>query len=246
MISVCLSLLFFLFYAHQAAKYPLPFKDGIFDSVFTLDAVHYVNSRAQLASEMERILVSQGLLLLLHLHNSLTYNRGAGMPLSPSSWANLFHQIPVKALPERKLIEDFILGNKLDLAGEYTGAELNSSNAICLLGTRDGSLLKVYDEVKGDFLSNKNNLIINPIYRINREEGKLILRRQFPSQSFRKEYPLSEKYLPERYIINGELPKIIKGRTLSIASNDLSQKDLHHIEDLMMKFIVINVPEKYY
>ena len=32
-----------------------------------------------------------------------------------------------------------------------------------------------------------------------KEEGdKIVLEREFPSEFFRKEYPLTEKYLPER------------------------------------------------
>ncbi len=72
------------------ANYPLPFKDDCFDSVFMLDALHYIKTRAQLANELKRVLYPQGLILLLHLHNSLTYNIGAGYPLTPRAWINLF------------------------------------------------------------------------------------------------------------------------------------------------------------
>lgn len=65
------------------ANYPLPFKDGSFSSLLMLDAFHYIQGRASLAREMERLISSQGLLLLLHLHNSLNYNPAAGLPLPP-------------------------------------------------------------------------------------------------------------------------------------------------------------------
>lgn len=227
------------------ASYPLPFKDSIFDSIFMLDAFHYVQARASLAREMERTLLPQGLLLLLHLHNALQYNPGTAKPLSPSSWVNLFHQLPVKALPERNLVEDFLLKNELNLAKDYPQAALDASNAICLVGTRQESLLKLYKEVGNDFLSNKANLTINPIYEVTHKPDKLILRRHFPSEEFREEYPLTEKFLPEEYAVEGELINLVKEGAFDIAPGDLSESDFRQIEDLMKRFVLINVPENY-
>lgn len=227
------------------ANYPLPFKEGIFSSILMLDAFHYIDARASLAGEMERTLSPYGLLLLLHLHNSLNYNLAAGQPLSPSGWVNLFQQLPVKALPEKNIVEDFIVGNRLDLAKEYTEVELKPFNALTIIGTRNKSLLQTYQTVWSDFLGNKSNLIINPIYSIEHKQDKIILRRKLPSESFRKEYPLTEKYLPEEYILNEKLTQIVKGRNFNLASIELSEKDFLLIEDLMRRFIIINVPENY-
>ncbi|MCL0072914.1 methyltransferase domain-containing protein [Dehalococcoidia bacterium] len=227
------------------ANYPLPFKDGTFSSILMLDAFHYIDARASLAREMERTLSPYGLLLLLHLHNSLDYNLAAGKPLSPSGWLNLFQQLPVKALPEKNIVEDFLMRGRLDLTKQYTEDELNFSNAISIVGTRKKSLLQTYQDVWRDFLGNKSNLIINPIYSIEHKPDKIILRRKFPSESFRNEYRLTEKYLPEEYAINGELAEAINGRTLNITCTEFSKKDFAHIEYLMRKFIVINVPEDY-
>lgn len=228
------------------ANYPLPFKEGVFDTVLMLDAFHYVEARALLAVEMQRILNQQGLLLLLHLHNSLIPNPAPGVPLSPSGWANLFQQLPVKLLPERNSIEDFALNDRLDLAKEYTMSELNSARALVIAGTRDKALYHVYPEVASDFLCNKGNLIINPIYSINHAAERLVLQRKFPNETFRKEYPFTEGYLPERYHIEGELAQVLRGRTLDIASRELSEQGFLCLEELMRKFIIINVPANYY
>lgn len=228
------------------ANYPLPFKNNIFDAIFMLDAFHYIDTRASLAKEMERLLLPQGILLLLHLHNSLSYNPAAGKPLSPSGWVNLFQQLPAKALPEDNLVKDFILRNKLDLVKKYSEAELNSCNAISLIGTKNGSLFRVYERIINDFLRHKDNLIINPIYNIDHRGETIILQRCFPGEPFRREYPVTEKYLPEEYIMPEGLCKILNGRTLNLAHANISKDDLHHIEYLMRMFILINVPENYY
>ena len=229
------------------ANYPLPFKNNTFDTIFMLDAFHYVYSRALLAREMERLLLPQGLLLLLHLHNALSDDLSIDdMPLSPLNWVSLFQQLPVKALLERNIIEDFLLKNKLDLLKEYSEVELNASNAISLIGTKDSSLFSIYEGIETELLTHKGNLIINPIYSINRRGAKVILRRHFPSESFRREFTIIETYLPEEYVIDKHLHKIMKGRALNLALTTVSEEDLHHVEYLMRKFIAINVPKNYY
>ncbi|MFC1937654.1 class I SAM-dependent methyltransferase [Chloroflexota bacterium] len=227
------------------ANYPLPFKEGIFSSVFMMDAFHYVQSRASLAREMERILFPQGLLVLLHLHNSLGHNLAAGQPLSPSTWLGLFQQLPVKALPEKEVVEDFIAEQKLDLSKQYAEQELNSANAISLMGTKDKSLLQSYPQAGSDFIENKDNLIINPIYRIEQKPGQLILRRKFLGESFEQEYPLTMEYLPEEHVLSGKLMEAVKGRTVDVTSGGFSGEDLSLVEDLMKKFILINAPTNY-
>jgi SAM-dependent methyltransferase len=214
------------------ANYPLPFKNEVFSTTMMLDAFHYVQARALLAAEMERTLLPEGFLLLLHMHNSLVYNVRVGEPLPSRAWINLFRHFDVRALPERRLIEDFILRNKLDLAKEYSKNELNASNAICIVGTKDKSVLKTFDNVWGDFLKNKNNLMINPLYVVRYEGNQIVLQRKFPKGLFDKEYPLSIKYLPQRCVLDAELFKSMKGRALNIIPEELSAESLKYIENL--------------
>ena len=217
------------------ANYPLPFKNNAFDSVFMLDAFHYVDARALLAKEFERVLNQEGMLLLLHLHNALVENVAAGKPLSPSAWKGLFNR-DVTTLPEKRVVEDFVLRDRLDLSKEYSEEVLNSSDAILMIA---GVCLERFEGVWKDILKIKikENLIINPIYKMKEEWDKILLEREFPSESFRKEYPLSEKYLPERCEID---KRFVNGRSVCV-----SDEDEIEIEDLMRKFVVINVPEKY-
>jgi hypothetical protein len=69
-----------------------------------------------------------------------------------------------------------------------------------------------------------------------KEEGdKILLERNFPSESFRMEYLLTEHYLPERCVID---KRFVNGRSVCVSDSD-------KIVDLMRKFVAINVPEKY-
>ena len=222
------------------ANYPLPFKDNTFDSVFMMDAFHYVDARALLAKELERVLDQRGMLLLLHLHNALVENVAAGKPLSPSAWRDLFDR-DVTALPEKRVVEDFVLRDRLDLSKEYSEEELNSSDAILMIA---GVGLECFDGVWEDILriKIKENLIINPIYKMKEKGDMILLEREFPSESFRKEYPLTEKYLPERCEIG---KGVVRGGSVCVLDSDERKRERKEIGDLMRKFVVINVPERY-
>lgn len=214
------------------ANYQLPFKDDTFSSIVMMDAFHYVDARALLAKEFERVLNKEGMLLFLHLHNALVENVAAGKPLSPSAWKSLFNNLDVRALPEGRIVEDFIMRNKLDLSKKYSEEELNSSGAISMIGGAD---LDCLDGIWKDVLEVKDNLIINPIYKMRGKGDIILLEREFPSEFFRKEYPLTEKYLPESCVID---KKIVRGRSVCFSDSD-------ELEDLMKKFVVINVPKNY-
>ena len=218
------------------ANYQLPFKDDTFSSVLMMDAFHYVDARALLAKEFERVLSKEGMLLLLHLHNALVENVAAGKPLSPSTWKGLFDNRNVMALPEKSMVEDFVLRDKLDLSKRYSEKELNLSDAILMIGGADSDC---FDGIWKDILEIKikENLIINPIYKMKEEGDKILLEREFPSEFFRKEYPLTEKYLPERCEID---KRFVNGRSVCVSGEDEIE-----IENLMRKFVVINVPENY-
>lgn len=227
------------------ANYPLPFADGIFSSVLMLDAFHSIPSHASLAREMERVLSPQGLLLLLHEHSSLYRDYAYGHLLPPSGWARLFQRLPVRVLSEKSVVEDFLSNDMLDLNRESSPADLNRSMALTIVGCRDSSVFRIYRHLWRDMLNNKNNLIINPIYNIRHVSGKLILKLKYPSDYFRREYPLTEKYLPEQCLIGSDLAEAFKGRFLNMDYSIAPKKVQTEIDYLMKKFIIICVPKKY-
>lgn len=219
------------------ANNTLPFKTGTFSSILMLDTFHYVHFRASLAHEMERTISSTGLLLLLHVHNYLAYNLGAGKPLTPKSLSRLFSDghLETKVMPEKKIVEDFLFHNKLNLANQYDEDELNSSNATILVATSNKSIYSNYDEVDYDFLRVKNNLIINPIYEIERKEDIVFLKRSTSELFLGDILPFSEEYLPKKLHIKS---KSLGGRQIQLLNSET-------LTNLRKQFVIINVPENY-
>lgn len=226
------------------ANYPLPFLDETFDSVIMSDSFHYILSRSYLAKEMLRVKSVNGLILLLHLHNSLIKNISAGYALTPEEWISLFtsSNLKIRAFPEGRLIEDFLYNDTLDLSREYSNTELNSANAIVIVATDDVTLFKTYNQVSLELLSLKQNLIINPIYEIEKREDNYALIRFFPNDLFKREYVFAEKYMPEIFLIPENAIKIFDFEKRSLVNED---ENASFIEYSMKKFILINVPESY-
>jgi SAM-dependent methyltransferase len=218
-------------------NYPLPFKDGIFDAIFMSDAFQYIDSRSQLAKEMERSINQDGIIILSHVHNALAQNFSPGKPLSPLDWARLFKSVNIKIVPEGKLIDSFLKENSLDLTIDYPIEELNSSNNLAFIGSYSSKYQKIFNNLNKEFLMQRSNLIINPIFRTQESENKIELIAEFPSEFYKREYPLTAEYLDKIYTLDKTFIDNIKHGDFD------SNPQL--IEKLMQSFVLIDVPKGY-
>lgn len=117
------------------ANAPLPFARGAFSLACCSDAMNYVWQRRLLAGELTRLLTSQGVLLVTHLHNALCDNPSAGMPLTPAGYRRLFETLPVRLFKE-SLALDATLGNGVvDFARDATDDELAEEPSLFALAT---------------------------------------------------------------------------------------------------------------
>lgn len=220
----------------------LPFKNRTFSSIIMSDALFLVKSRFSFVHEIERLLMEDCLSLFLHVHNSLGNNLAPigsrNETMNPGAWKDLFKRIKLRTimLTETKVLDDFLFQNTLELQSEFTEAELNSGKALIFLATSDKSLLRNYTDVKSILLSKKNNLIINPIYRIVQEGNKIILYRpSLNPTTIGDFYPIANKYIPK---------KIELSRDLAI-NKSINSSDVKYIEELIGSFVLLNVPENY-
>jgi SAM-dependent methyltransferase/uncharacterized protein YbaR (Trm112 family) len=203
----------------------LPFCSSSFSSVVMMDAFHFIDAKSLVSKELKRVTESDGNLLMLHIHNSMVDNVHAWSPVSPDRLQDLFKGPDLRILPENEVVMDFIRHGRLELSKSYSNGSLASSNLILIKSP--------YKEDFSDLWSNiypiDDHLIINPLYDITPgENGSSILKRTFPSVFFRKEYPLSDSYLVEKYEFK--------------LQDILSQKSREY---LIRSFILINVPLKY-
>ena len=213
----------------------LPFNDNFFSTIFSMDAFHIILSKLFLAKEFQRVLKTNGVLLLTHLPNAYGYNP---FPLSPAAYRELFDVLKTNLIPEEHLVKK-LYENTLDLTKQYPKELVNSSDANTLIGSRKNDIFKRYSNVKDEFLMLKSNLKLNPIYQLKEKNGKVILIRKLLDR-YKRESPLPDKILPQELEIDKEILHIVKKR-----GTGATQEEIKEIYELMKKFVLINVPPNY-
>lgn len=218
------------------ANYPLPLRDSSLDCVVGIDILHYVYARTALAKELERVLSPQGIMFMLHVHNSLRENFGAGRALPPSSWLALFESLPVRAFTEGSLIRKFMHTGIVDLATESPEGDLKTSAAFSIAGSRDSSLLRVYTNAWQEYLNDTANVKLNPLYRMRKIGGIAHLRREFPDRILARECYIASEFMPESVRMDQGLDGDV---------HRLAAEDPGFFQLLRKCFVLLNLPENY-
>ena len=143
--------------------------------------------------------------------------------------------LKTKLMPEKRVLENFLLNDELRLTEQYDQAELDSSNATILLNTREEPAESTYKNVQSDFLKINDNLIINPIYQIEKKDNSVHLKRPSGISWFGDHLPTSEEFLP----------KEVEVQITSLSGRRIEMADPETLKELQKKFVLINVPEKY-
>ena len=208
----------------------LPFKDHQFSVAFMMDSLHYVDARALLAGEIVRVTNTEGFDLILHLHNALRENASAGKPLSPAAIQRIFCGDEIRLLPEKDVIENFIQNGRLAVSERYTERQIREADALIVARHVPAATV---ENLWDDLLHPDDHLIVNPMYRAEDRDDQILLTRTFPSDAFRREYPLTEAYLPDRY----EIKKAVLREGWDPSSKEF--------REMRRRFILISVPGCY-
>jgi uncharacterized protein YbaR (Trm112 family)/SAM-dependent methyltransferase len=214
------------------ADLPLPFADGVFSAIACSDAFHYVRAKQLLAREMVRLVGTDGVIALTHLHNRFCENPAAGSPLSPAWYRQLFEGYGARMFGESRLRDKFLRGRAVDLAHTASDDELEMEPALCLIATRLTVPCKVYEGLDAQMWCGTPR--INPLYVLEQRGAAAYLRRQFPSALYEAEFEVCKRYLPELLQLpTGALEAVQAGRW------DDGLKELSEL------FVVLDLPSRY-
>jgi SAM-dependent methyltransferase len=180
------------------AEAPLPFPDGAFEVVFTLDSFHYVRSKAALVGEMRRILAPGGLMLLAHLHNALQFNPAPGTPLAPDDYRRILGPGALLAREDR-IIDGLLAREELDLS--LADEDLDSAPA--LVAAAGPEWLRARHDLSGLFRT-PGRVHLNPIYSLDAAANgsPRCAVRKFPSQGLQRECAGLDAYMPARVMLD--------------------------------------------
>lgn len=211
------------------ANEPLPFRAAHFSLTVCADAFHYIWSKRQFASELQRVTTDAGVVALPHVHNALSWNPSQGMPLSPSGYARLFADREVLMFDDAQFLAAALKGETVDFLPKAESAELESAPALAILAmTRPDSLRAqpLRTEAEPQALS------LNPLYHQD-PSARSRWRRVFPSADYEDEYGACKEYLPDTVELEVNPRRRVNGLPVD------------QIIDLARRRVLLDLPPKY-
>ena len=185
------------------ANSPLPFADGLFDTVLLCDAFPYIWHKRLLAGEMQRVATGDAAIIMPHLHSAHGENYSAGDTLSPAAYRDLFAPLAPRLFDDRALLDDLLDERVVDLSRQTPPAECGDTPSITLVAARDANLYRRYDVL--DRLDVAGVLTVNPLYRVEYADGVSRLALTFPTPEYEDEFALAKRYLPADITVDADV-----------------------------------------
>jgi len=185
------------------ANSPLPFARGTFSTVLLADAFPYIWHKRMLAEEMMRLVGSDGLVVMPHLHSALGENFSAGDTLSPAAYRDLFAPLAPRLFSDERLFDDVVERGIVDLGRSVTPDELGTEPSLTLLATPRQDLFRRHEIPRATGVVGA--LAVNPLYEIARNGRSTTLTLRFPTPEYEEEFAACRRYLPERVVVDTDL-----------------------------------------
>lgn len=214
------------------ANHPLPFARDTFSTVLLADAFPYVWHKRLLAEEMMRLAGERGVVIMPHLHSALGDNFSAGDTLPPAAYRGLFEPLGARLFSDERLLDDVLERRCVDLGRDASPEELGDQSSLTLIATRRTDLFRRHDVPPAEQV--RGALLVNPLYRIERNGRSTTLTLEFPSPEYEAEFGASRRYLPERLTLDGDLGGPITADMLGARYGELRDRR-----------VILDAPERY-
>ncbi|HEY6506778.1 MAG TPA: methyltransferase domain-containing protein [Vicinamibacterales bacterium] len=182
---------------------PLPFSRDAFEMAVLTDAFPYIWHKRLLAEELMRVAGPGGVVVMPHLHSSLAFNHSAGMTLTPAAYADLFAPMEPRLFSDRDLTDGVLDRHAADLSGPLTAEEIGDEPSLTLVATRRADVFRRHDLSQSHAVSGE--LIVNPLYAIERRNGVSVLTLAFPTPEYEEEFGACRRYLPDTVTVAADL-----------------------------------------
>jgi uncharacterized protein YbaR (Trm112 family) len=214
------------------ANNPLPFARESCSMALLADAFSYIWHKRLLADEMMRLVGSDGLIVMPHLHSSLGENFSAGMTLTPEAYRNLFAGHEPRLFSDERLYRDAIDRRMVDLSQPARPADLGNEPSVTLVASRHRDIFRQYDVPDPSAVSGE--LAVNPLYRVELRGDSSILTLTFPTPEYEEEFGACKEYLPASLTVPGDLTRPIPADAFDPGYDDLRRRR-----------VLIDLPRRY-
>jgi SAM-dependent methyltransferase len=229
-------------YVCCAADTGLPFPDGTFAAAFCTDAFQYFVNKATCVRELRRLTQPAGFMVLNALPNARLQDSHAllkrwrnSRPLPPEGYQQL-----VADMPHHLVATSDVLGRYLHKHGPMLGPSgdltpLADAPFVSLVASHRPQVFRAYGAFE-EWPHAEGYWGVNPLYEHEgyKGQGKVQLRRTFPSRVYALEYADYREYLPEAVEVPAEV------------FTDLAEgKRTPELEGLLEQCVVLGMPQGY-
>lgn len=204
------------------ANHPLPFTRDSFSTVLLADAFPYIWHKRLLAEELMRLAGEDGVVVMPHLHSALGENFSAGDTLTPTAYRALFAPRHPRLYSDRLLLDDVLERRVVDLTKSLSPEELGAEPSLTLVASGRDDLFGHYEVPESHEL--RGELVVNPLYRVERSDGKSILTLEFPTAEYEEEFGECRRYLPDRVTVDADLTSPIRPERVGAQYTELRHR----------------------
>ena len=215
------------------ANNPMPFASGVFSMVVLSDAFPYIWQKRMLSSEMMRIADPDGAIVMPHLHSALGENFTAGMTLTPAGYRDLFEPWSPRLFRDSAMLDDLLERRVVDLSKDAPAESLAGEAALALVASRHDEIFRRYTAADAA-RSTASELIINPLYRVDARDGRVVLTLTFPTAEYEEEFRAARRYLPDTVTVAADV-------TRRLSPQDFGAD----YEDLKRRLVLLDAPKGY-
>lgn len=218
------------------AELPLPFDDDVLDAAVCLDAFHYIRSKWALSRELDRIINTEGIVVLPHLHNALVGNVAPGIPLAPQGYLRMFAGLEARIYSEATLLDRAVDERILDLSTMQSPESVVSAPNLTLFASRRDDVFTVHQLARRP--ASLGILGINPIYDAALVGDQVELQVAWPDAMLARECAEIHRHLPTRTTVGHEL-------LARIARGAITDDDAPAVDVLRARSILVELPSGY-
>jgi len=217
------------------ADQKLPFKNGFFSGVYCSDAFQYFPNRDSTTSEMKRVLAKDGTICIARVSSQYNKLYIGNAVITPKQLKSYFKELLSVVLDEDDLLEGYLKKTGPNLKSEQSEEKFDKIVWSYIVASNNKNIFKIHSQFT-DWPHAIGNLKLNPLYhQISHDDrGNLIYEFKFPSGWYEYENHAWLRYAPKSVNLTKEVLNDIK-----------AGKRTKEVNDLISKFVVLGMPEKY-
>lgn len=204
------------------ANSPLPFARDAFSLAVLADAFPYIWHKRMLAEEMIRLVGPDGVIVMPHLHSSLSENFSAGMTLTPAGYRNLFAAQQPRLFSDERMYRDVLERRRVDLTADASPEEIGAESSLTLVASGRPEVFRTYEVPDVQEISGE--LTVNPLYQVDVRNGSSVLTLTFPTPEYEEEFGACKEYLPSTVTVAADLTGSIVPAMLGADASELRRR----------------------